>query len=1062
MGNPNAIRARSIKDGSTSSINPSSPVAESKVMVPTFTVSEDGELNIPTPSIEAVEAENEIEPTTAPHRFEPRVKPSRTSLDSVTYIGFVDFTTTIDDTVVIFRPKKTFSTASRNVLVPKIQPTRTRTFPQHPPSSSTVIPRPSPLPDLESSEPERHRTSPPETSSAPTTPIPDSEVAAVTSGINPLKSLLAASASRRNFFSKTGNPRPRLTVKPRPVPASSARPAGGLQIRPSARPNILSRPKVERPSRVQQQETPKEDEPEPLSPTPDLSGSIIDPNSDVELVYKTLYTTYTYFTTFFRASTTRVKSREEVISNVVTLTNILQPSDLASLRSSCEVDSTCIFASTASNRPPAFTSGFIGRPNSRESVSPAERPRSRARKPVEEEQSLVEVDGIFKTFYTTYTYFTTYEVDGEATVSSRTEVYSNVKSDGVPVSVSDVGQLTILPTPSSLVAIEKTADPSPRRLEYSSIARDVSLVKDLTTTPRQEEEQETETTPAETTTTTTTTDSSSEASTTEEDEEDEEEVVLGVTTESTVTETVPDVITPTPALATTTEEEQELEEVAEEIVEGVEAVNAEVQPTPVLKTFYTTFTYFTTLFRNGTSFVTSNLETVANAASGASVSPSQVQPSVTFFTTFTYWTTSIDGDRTVITSSEETKTDVLPASVTDQIGSEISPSAVQQVSASAIRFTERPEVQAGVEATPSSSEAVVEATASPIDLESSQPDSTPVAGSASATATPTLQSSKQGFEDIDDEFTLVSKSSVAAARPSSISRSSSSKVKAFTPVIRPNLFRTRGRPNVRPRVATRTTVAIITRSDVTPTLIATPASAGVHATPTFESNRVLASSSLIVRGSGRFSSSSRVGGASSSALASSSAAIHASSVKPGEIEPTVAQDPAVPSIIPNLRLRRPNPFRARLKERQRLQLKKLREESNKDSSPSTPSARVPVPRFPAGIPGRTPIFVSSRTETVRRPKGDTEETSSEATEASAAAPTTTSTGRGGASPGRLDRLRIQRERARSRINTLFRRRRPSSLLKPKLTTSEEGSAADETETLAVAETRRRRKRQVIN
>jgi hypothetical protein len=58
--------------------------------------------------------ENEIEPTSVDHRLE---KPSKTSLDSVTFVGFVDFTTTIDDTVVIFSPKKTFSTATRNFLV---------------------------------------------------------------------------------------------------------------------------------------------------------------------------------------------------------------------------------------------------------------------------------------------------------------------------------------------------------------------------------------------------------------------------------------------------------------------------------------------------------------------------------------------------------------------------------------------------------------------------------------------------------------------------------------------------------------------------------------------------------------------------------------------------------------------------------------------------------------------------------------------------------------------------------------------------------------------------------
>lgn len=41
---------------------------------------------------------------------------------------------------------------------------------------------------------------------------------------------------------------------------------------------------------------------------------------EVELVFKTLYTTYTYLTTYFERSTTQVKSREEVVTNVVTST----------------------------------------------------------------------------------------------------------------------------------------------------------------------------------------------------------------------------------------------------------------------------------------------------------------------------------------------------------------------------------------------------------------------------------------------------------------------------------------------------------------------------------------------------------------------------------------------------------------------------------------------------------------------------------------------------------------------------------------------------------------------
>ena len=420
----------------------------------------------------------------------------------------------------------------------------------------------------------------------------------------------------------------------------------------------------------------------------------------------------------------------------------------------------------------------------RESI-PAERPRSggRARRPAvqQEDNALEGVDAIFKTYFTTYTYFTTLEgANGAETVTSRTEVYSNVKSSGVPVAPSEAAENeranSILPSPSSLVAIERTADPSPRRLEYSSIARDVSadpsprrleyssIAKDVSlsrelTTPEPEE------------------------ATTVEGIDEEDEVVVGVTTEATVTEGPGVDITPTPTLTedVTTEESEAAatpplgttttEGVTEEAISGttteaaVEAVAVDgISPA---KTYYTTFTYFTTLFRNGSSYVTSNLETVANTASGT-VAPTAVQPSITFFTTFTYWTTSIDGDETVITSSEETKTDVLPASVTD-----VTPTSV--IKASQIRFTERPDV-----VKPSSTSGVeVQPTAAP-ELQSSESDQ--ASSDNLISGTPVLESSKQGFEDLDQDFTLVS-----SVKPSSISRSS--KPKAFTPVIRPNLFR---------------------------------------------------------------------------------------------------------------------------------------------------------------------------------------------------------------------------------------------------------------------------------
>jgi len=578
---PNAIRARSVD------VNPS-PVEPADAAVPTFTVAEDGQLNIPSPPPvpEDFEAENEIEPSSS---AEYRQEQERTSLDSVTYIGFVDFTTTIDDTVVIFRPKKTFRTATRNVLIPKIEPTRAATRPTVP-SSAAAPDLPGHRFDLRPSteEPERHRTSLPDRGTPSIAPSPVSQSESPrgqTSGINPLKSLLAASASRRNLFSKPtlagGNARPRLTLNPNlPVSSASSQSSAapttrpGLFIRPSGLPGLRQRP-----SSVGKA---IDDQPG------DLSGSI-DPSSDVELVYKTLYTTYTYFTTFFRSSTSRVKSREEVISNVVTLTNILSPSDLASLRSSCQVDKTCIFASSGTPAPSPsaapLSSGFVGRPNTKAPVI-EERPRSGGvpgQVGDDEEVRLEDdVNAILRTFYTTYTYFTTLFVDGTSSISTRTEVYSNVKSSGVPVSILSPESVSILPSSSSPPpAITSTSavvsgSPSPRRLEYSSIARDVDLQKDLTT-PEEEEEE------------TTTADSF---------------VVVGITAQAEVTE-APE-IDPT-ATRDEVEDDEEEGELLEVAPASVEAVLPAATPTQSMKTFFTTFTYFTTLYRNGTSYVTSNL-----------------------------------------------------------------------------------------------------------------------------------------------------------------------------------------------------------------------------------------------------------------------------------------------------------------------------------------------------------------------------------------------------------------------------------------------------------------------
>ena len=438
-------------------IDPNPVEDEHEKNLPTFTVKSDGELNYPTPKPQSeIDFENEIEPTK--HRFEPpQVK---TALDSVTYIGFVDFTTTIDDTVVIFRPKKSFRTDARAVFLPKIEPTQISSdrinIVQASKSPGNIAPPRPAIKDefVPKSEPEQPR------SQAKPKNLKDlfQNRNKNRSSFSPFNKQKSASLSPSNQQSSV---KPSGSVNPSEVQGNfGGRPKVTILSRPQQSPNLEIQPEI--------QSSTKE------APEIGEIASSIDPDSDVELVYKTLYTTYTYFTTFFRASSTRVKSREEVISNVITLTNILGPSDLAKLKSSCQVDSTCQFISSTA-APQDFTNGFIGRPNTREAQNFIEEaPRSN------NNNNDVEDNGVFKTFYTTYTYFTTLFVDGGSSISTRTEIYSNVQSSGVPIANTDAPQFSISASQKPPVISAEPANLQ-RRLEYSSIARGINLNSDLTT-----------------------------------------------------------------------------------------------------------------------------------------------------------------------------------------------------------------------------------------------------------------------------------------------------------------------------------------------------------------------------------------------------------------------------------------------------------------------------------------------------------------------------------------------------------------------------------------------------
>ncbi|XP_075749618.1 uncharacterized protein LOC119172825 isoform X2 [Rhipicephalus microplus] len=83
-------------------------------------------------------------------------------------------------------------------------------------------------------------------------------------------------------------------------------------------------------------------------------------------------------------------------------------------------------------------------------------------------------------------------------------------------------------------------------------------------------------------------------------------------------------------------------------------------------TYFTTYTYLTTLFKDGTSSVTSSLETVSNVVDGSSsgsidpthdslknTSPTSIVPVTTYYTTYTYFTTLLRDGTSTVTSREE-------------------------------------------------------------------------------------------------------------------------------------------------------------------------------------------------------------------------------------------------------------------------------------------------------------------------------------------------------------------------------------------------------------------------
>jgi hypothetical protein len=112
------------------------------------------------------------------------------------------------------------------------------------------------------------------------------------------------------------------------------------------------------------------DEIKVTTPTPPTPEDDVQEEDEIELIFKTLYTTYTYLTTFFQEYTTSVSSREVVVTNVITSTvdrsYILHASDPAVIGLLAHED-TFVTPSTHSSLSvePTPTSVGVGRPTTK-------------------------------------------------------------------------------------------------------------------------------------------------------------------------------------------------------------------------------------------------------------------------------------------------------------------------------------------------------------------------------------------------------------------------------------------------------------------------------------------------------------------------------------------------------------------------------------------------------------------------------------------------------------------------------------------------------------------------
>lgn len=439
-------------------------------------------------------------------------------------------------------------------------------------------------------------------------------------------------------------------------------------------------------------------------------------DDEIELIYKTLFTTYTYLTTFFHGYTSSVSSRKEVVTNIVTSTL-----DMSLIRSDAALAD--LVASMSANQAanterinPTKTAGraFASATASSSSSSSSSSSKGRKEQPISIEDVFDEnavssnlnqatprlsdkdiqpsqSDGSIKTFYTTYTYYTTIFADGETEIASRTEVYTNFVGPSIKPSQL-VEEDKIFATKSVNAKLnEVEGGGGDRTHESSEEDLDNHVIQPSYSTMVRSSDSASNDVPATTPVNNGHADDEENATTDSSSEESEESTVAAATA-GKWRSSARRPNKPSDARGVSNNVENRFNNILEDQISS-ESQNEEILPSSTLlvQTSFTTFTYFTTQYIGDSSEVLSRLETITNVIT-QTLQPTQTvviapppaadeQVPTTYFTTFTYWTTLFKDGEVITTSNTQIVSNVVQPTSTQAIEEIVPTSRVAPVTA---------------------------------------------------------------------------------------------------------------------------------------------------------------------------------------------------------------------------------------------------------------------------------------------------------------------------------------------------------------------------------------------